>query len=123
MVRQDATLKQALDLVSTASGSYFPVVDEQGQLVGIFSLSDVRRIFLETGVHQLVIVRDFMVDHVATVTPEQNLDQALRALNQYSIHEIPVVDAADPRRVLTMLTRNNIGAAYHRRLGELKRPS
>lgn len=123
MVRQDATLKQALDLVSTASGSYFPVVDEQGRLVGIFSLSDVRRIFLETGVHQLVIVRDFMVDHVATVTPEQNLDQALRALNQYSIHEIPVVDAADPRRVLTMLTRNNIGAAYHRRLGELKRPS
>jgi CIC family chloride channel protein len=120
-VDQNSTLKKALDLVSTASGSYFPVVDSAGLLVGIFSLSDIRRIFLETGVHNLVIVKDFMIDNVATVTPEQNLNEALRKLNEFSIHEIPVVDAANPRRVLTMLTRNNIGAAYHRRLRELKR--
>jgi chloride channel protein, CIC family len=120
-VEQDTTLKRALDLVSTASGSYFPVVDGNGLLVGIFSLSDIRRIFLETDVHNLVIVKDFMVDSVATVTADQNLNEALRRLNEYSIHEIPVVSAENPRQVLTMLTRNNIGAAYHRRLRELKR--
>ena len=48
---------------------------------------------------------------------------ALRKLNERSVHEIPVVDALEPRRVVTMLTRNNLGAAYHRHLRELRRRS
>lgn len=114
----NATLRKALDLVSKAQGSYFPVVDSEGLMVGIFSLSDVRRIFLETDVHDIVIVRDFMVDRVATVTPNDSLDSALRTLNELSVHEVPVVDAKEPRKVLAMLTRNQVGAAYHQRLRE-----
>ncbi|MBI1382477.1 MAG: CBS domain-containing protein [Planctomycetaceae bacterium] len=114
----NATLRKALDLVSKAQGSYFPVVDSEGLMVGIFSLSDVRRIFLETDVHDIVIVRDFMVDRVATVTPNDSLDSALRTLNELSVHEVPVVDTKEPRKVLAMLTRNQVGAAYHQRLRE-----
>ena len=61
----------------------------------------------------LVIVRDFMVEEVATVKPEDSLDDALRLMNQYTIHEMPVVSAADPRHVVALLTRNNLAAAYH----------
>lgn len=114
----NATLRKALDLVSKAQGSYFPVVDSEGLMVGIFSLSDVRRIFLETDVHDIVIVRDFMVDRVATVNPNDSLDSALRTLNELSVHEVPVVDTKEPRKVLAMLTRNQVGAAYHQRLRE-----
>lgn len=122
-VSQNATLRKALTTVSTASCSYFPVVDGEDRLVGIFSLSDVRRIFLTTGVEDLVIVRDFMVDRVATVCPEDSLDAALRKLNELAIHEIPVVDAPEGRHVVAMLSRNNIGAAYHKRLAELRQAS
>jgi CIC family chloride channel protein len=121
LVHQDVTLRAALDLVSTSAASYFPVVDDQRRLVGIFSLSDIRRIFLEVGVHDLVLVRDFMVDQVVVATLDEGLDSALRKLNQLSVGELPVVDAQDPRRVLLMLTRNQLGAAYHRRLAELRR--
>jgi CIC family chloride channel protein len=119
-VAQDATLREALAIVSTAYGSYFPVVDERGELTGIFSLSDVRRIFLETDVHDIVIVKDFMVDHVVRVKREDTLDHALRAMNELAVHAIPVVDSTDDRRVVGMLTRTSIGAAYHRRLQELR---
>ena len=40
---------RALDIVSEADGYYFPVVDSDGRMVGIFSLSDVRRIFRHNG--------------------------------------------------------------------------
>jgi CIC family chloride channel protein len=120
LVSQSATLRQALGVVSTAQGSYFPVVDEQGALTGIFSLSDVRRIFLETDVHDMVIVKDFMADHVVRVTREDTLDHALRAMNELAVHALPVVDSNDSQRVVGMLTRTSIGASYHRRLQELR---
>jgi len=121
LVSANTTLRRALDIVSTAQCTYFPVVDADENLVGIFSLTDIRRIFREVGIEDVVIVRDFMVDRVVTVQPDDPLDEALRRLNEYSIHELPVVHANNPRRVLTMLSRNNLGAAYHRRLRELKR--
>lgn len=120
-VSQNATLRKALELVATASSTYFPVVDSEDRMVGIFSLSDIRRIFGETDVQDLVIVRDFMVENVATVKAGDSLNDALQLMNQYSIHQIPVVSDADPRHVIGMLTRNNLGAAYHQRLRDLRR--
>ena len=119
-ITENTTLRRALDIVSGAQGDYFPVVDEEGQLVGIFSLSDVRRIFQETTVADLVIVRDFMVDDVVTTSPSEDLNEALFKLNENGLHEIPVVADEDPRQVVAMLTRNNLGAAYHKRLHALK---
>ena len=107
-------------MVAGESASYFPVVDGDQRLVGIFSLSDIRRIFQEVDVQDLVIVRDFMVEDVATVKAEDNLDKTLRIMNQLTIHEIPVVSAADPKHVIALLTRNNLAAAYHQRLRELR---
>lgn len=120
MVSQNSTLRRALEVVAGENASYFPVVDNDKRLVGIFSLSDIRRIFQEVNVQDLVIVRDFMVEEVATVKPEDSLDEALRLMNQYTIHEMPVVSAADPRHVVALLTRNNLAAAYHQRLRDLR---
>ena len=70
-----------------------------------------------------MIVGDFMVDNVVTTRPDENLNEALLSLNEYGLHEIPVVDVDDPRKVVAMLTRNNLGAAYHKRLDALRRES
>ncbi len=121
LVSENTTLRRALDIVSDAEGYYFPVVDAEQRLVGIFSLSDVRRIFKEMEVADIVIVRDFMVEKVVTTTPDDDLSVALARLNEYGLHEIPVVDSDDPTRVVAMLTRNNLGAAYSKRLHALKR--
>jgi len=41
-------------------------------------------------------------------------------LNEHGLHEIPVVSDEDPGQVVAMLTRNTLGAAYHKRLHALK---
>jgi CIC family chloride channel protein len=120
LVHENTTLRGALKVVSTASGNYFPVVDDDELMVGIFSLTDIRRIFHATEVADLVIVRDFMVENVITTRPDATLSEALRELTEHGLHELPVVATDDPRRVLAMLTRNNLGAAYHRRMHALR---
>ncbi len=52
--------------------------------------------------------------------PGEDLNMALQRLNEYGLHEIPVVDSEEPSRVLAMLTRNNLGAAYSKRFQELR---
>ena len=121
LISENTTLRKALKTVSTANGYYFPVVDAEEHLVGIFSLSDVRRIFHELEVADLVIVRDFMVDNVVTTHAGASLNEALQLLNEHGLHELPIVADDDPRRVLAMLSRNRLGAAYHRKLHALKR--
>ncbi|MFT5289064.1 MAG: CIC family chloride channel protein [Planctomycetota bacterium] len=121
LVSENTTLRKALEIVSTTHCSYFPVVNREEQLVGIFSLTDMRRLFQETGVADLVIVRDFMVDNVVTIRPEESLNDALRILNEHGLHELPIVSSEDERHVLGMLSRNRLGAAYHRRLHTLKK--
>jgi len=121
VIADTTTLRRALEIVYTSPGNYFPVVDGDDRLVGIFSLSDVRRIFQQMEVADLVIVRDFMVDRIVTTTPDEDLNVALQKLNERGLHEIPVVDPTDPGKVLAMLTRNNLGAAYHRKLQAFKR--
>ncbi|MEM7305412.1 MAG: chloride channel protein [Planctomycetota bacterium] len=121
LVSENTTLRRALEIVAASRSTYFPVVDKEERLVGIFGLTDIRRIFQEEEIADLVIVRDFMVEDVVTVTPEHTLDEALQRLNERAIAQLPVVDAENPRRVVGMLSRNNLGAAYHTKLRELQR--
>lgn len=121
LINQNTTLREVLRIVSRANESYFPVVDDEDHLVGIFSLTDLRRIYLEEVVEHLVIVRDFMVDAVVTTHMSENLDEVLRRMTAHNINAIPVVAEDDPRIILALMERNAFGRAYDQRLRGLKR--
>ncbi len=115
------TLRRVLDYVADAKESYFPVVDDDDHLVGIFSLTDLRRIYRENVVEDMVIVRDFMIEGVITATMDDDLHVVLRRLTKHSINTIPIVEGeGGERRVIALLERNEIGRAYDRRLAELR---
>ena len=88
--------------------------------MGIFSLTDLRRIFLEDEVGDFVIVGDFMTDQVVTVTLEDSLHDVQRLMTRRSVSAIPVVDTHKGRQVLALLERNSIGRAYAEELKRLK---
>lgn len=120
LIQADTTLREVLRIVSRANASYFPVVDRDERLVGIFSLNDLRRIYLEDVVEDLVIVRDFMQENVTTTVLTENLDEVLRRMTQANINSIPIVDGEDAGRILGLMERNEFGRAYDRKLRELK---
>ncbi|MDP6989295.1 MAG: chloride channel protein [Planctomycetota bacterium] len=120
LIHQDTTLRRVLHTVSDAKESYFPVVDDDGLLVGIFSLTDLRRIYLEDVAQDVVIVRDFMIERVVTARMDDSLDEVVRNMTAHNINAIPIVEGEEGTRVLALMERNDLSRAYSRRLQELR---
>jgi CIC family chloride channel protein len=120
LIREDMPLPKVLERVARSKEAYFPVVDADDQLVGIFSLHDVRSALLGNGAGSLVLASDVATWPVSTVTPDDNLHTALKLFTQRQIEELPVVNRDNPRQVICMLRRGEVIAAYDTRLNELR---
>ena len=115
-VKESASLDELVHLLAETSQQYFPVVDEDGAMVGIFSADDVRAYLFDEIIWRLAVARDVMKSNVVSVTPEDDLNTALQRLTSLNIDELPVVDPADPGRLLGMLSRRETIAFYNRRV-------
>jgi CIC family chloride channel protein len=104
---------EIMKFVVHSNQSNFPVVGGAGELKGILSLTDLRRVMLEKDIHQLVVAKDLATLGVLTVTPEDNLNTALKKMTQAEIRELPVVTQEDRHRVVSMLSRKDIIRTYH----------
>lgn len=108
--------------VSATADSFFVVHDQAGELVGIVSLSNVRSVVAEQEFLDIVLVNDAMWPF-KSLTPDTDLRTALRASLQWRYDHLPVVDPREPKKVLGMLSQQQIFEAYNaeilrRRLGD-----
>lgn len=119
-IPETATLRQILARVADSEVDAFPVVDASGRLCGMILLRDLRAAFHETASDALVIARDLATEQVLTVTATDDLNRALRALTLRNVDEIPVIDSEDSRRVVGLVSRRDLIAAYDERVRELR---
>jgi len=120
MVSEDMPLPKVLELVANSSDSYFAVVDKDQRLVGMFSLHDIRSALVGNGAGALIVAADLAMTDVPTVTPEDNLLKAMRLFTQKGVEALPVVDPEDPCRIICMLRREEVIAAYDREMAALR---
>jgi len=120
LVPEGMPLEKILQLAATSRNAYFPVVDSNQRLTGVFSLRDLRTALTGDGGGPLVVAADLATYPVLTVTPEDDLHTALRRFTQKNIDDIPVVDPEDPGRIVGMLSRKDLIAAYHNRTTALR---
>jgi CIC family chloride channel protein len=99
---------------------YFPVVDHDGKIVGIFTDDDVRTYLYDDVLWELVVARDIMVTDFVSVSPEDDLDTAMRAFTFLNLDELPVIAPDSPGKLLGMLRRREAIAAYNHRVMEHK---
>ena len=119
-IREDMPLPEILRIVADSDASYFPVVDRNDELVGFFSIHDTRAALLGDGGGALVLASDLARQPVPTVTPDDNLHTALKIYTAREVHEIPVVSPDDPRKVICMLPRGDVIAAYDHQMSRLQ---
>lgn len=101
-ISPDLTVDELVDALLVHNVRCFPVV-ENGRLVGIVTLTDVRHVPRhEWSSHH---VRDLMTprERLITASPDDDLERVLRLMAGHEIHQIPVVDDS---RLLGLLTRN-----------------
>lgn len=119
-VPEAMTLAEIVKLLSRTNQHYYPVVDDEGRMVGIFSSDDVRRFIYDETIWQLADASDVMVSKFLSVTPDDDLNVALQRFTAVNLDELPVLDPKSRGRLLGMLRRKETIAFYNRRLLESK---
>jgi len=64
----------------------------------------------------LAVARDVMVTDIVSVTPEDDLNTALRRFTSLNLDELPVLDPHDSGKLLGMLRRKETIAFYNRQV-------
>jgi CBS domain-containing protein len=103
-VRQDADFQKALALMQEKKLRRLPVVDDDGQLVGII----VERDLLVAAMRYLqsrVEVGDLMTRNVVTVGPDADLNEVARTMLERKIGGLPVVEHG---RLVGIVTESDI---------------
>lgn len=118
-----ASLGEILHRVDRTHQNYFPVLNEDGEMIRIFSLNDVRPYFYAEMEWEQLKASDLGTDEVVTVSGRDSLSRAIRRLTERNIDAIPVVAVDAPRRVVGLLRRKELVDAYHRRLESLAEES
>ncbi len=116
LVPESMPLENILHVVAETQQHYFPVLDAQRNLVGIFSADDVRSYVYDQTIWNLTVASDIMVTRVVTVTPDDDLNSALRRFTSMNLEELPVVAPENRSKLLGMLRHKDLIAAYNRRL-------
>lgn len=121
LVHEGTSLNEIVHLLAETSQRYFPVVDENERMLGIFSAEDVRTYLYDDTIWEIANARDVMTTRVITLTPADDLNEALTRFTATNIDELPVVSPDDPQRILGVIRRKETISAYNRRRLEHKK--
>ncbi|MZG52617.1 MAG: chloride channel protein [Nitrospinae bacterium] len=106
--------RKILETISYSKNFYFPVVNDKGEMSGILSFHMVREMIFEEDLGDLVVANDLSVKPVKSLTPDNNLNQAMELFAQLDVEQLPVVHNNDIKRVIGMVNRGEVVAAYNR---------
>ncbi|GIW90272.1 MAG: chloride channel protein [Pirellulaceae bacterium] len=107
-------LADVMQVLTTTQQHVFPVVDGNGQIVGIFSADDVRSYIYDQTVWPLAVAADIMRSPAVVLEQDEDLNSALGKFIAINVDELPVVDRQG--RLVGMLRHKDLISAYNRRL-------
>ena len=100
---QPLTLTDRLSLVLerfvSGKNLAYPVVDTEGKLAGMLTLTHLREILLESDCWDWMVVADVLVDAKEKVLESTPLKEALQTMTDFGLEQLPVVAAADGKAV------------------------
>ncbi len=109
----DSPLDGLTEMFLRANRNAFPVLDEGGGLVGVVSLTDVRRAVESQEDVSDMVVGDIMTRKLVIAHPDESLNAALQRMAPRDLSRLPVVAREDPTRLLGVVRRNDVVRAYN----------
>jgi CIC family chloride channel protein len=100
---------------------YFPVMDEDNRMVGIFSSTDIRGVLFSPEIEHLVVMQDIAKSEVVTATLTEDLNSVLQKFTFQNIDSLPVVQEDDRGVLMGMLSRRDVIAFYNRQIQRLRK--
>jgi len=113
-IPENMTLGQFADFIASNRHTNFPLLDGNGEMSGIISVQDFMGVVFEKELMDLVVVKELATLDVITVTPDDNLDQAMKKIGFRNIEQLPVVIYEGSRKLVGIVSRRDMVTAYNR---------
>lgn len=106
------SLSEALQVFQETEEHASPVLDEEGRLVGIVTISDIEHAAVDVATE--TVVGDACTRNLVYAFQEEPVTRALSRAGKAGVHRMPVVRAADRSQLVGMLTSADLVLAYNR---------
>ena len=120
LIPQDMLFVEFKRYFAKTKQHYFPVMDQNGRLNGIFSSTDIRGVLFSSEIENLVVMKDIATSDIILTTPEEDLNTVLQKFTTKNIDSLPVVEPDDHGILIGMLTRRDVISFYNERIQEIK---
>jgi CBS domain-containing protein len=95
-----------LDFMAKHHHTGYPVVDENGDFIGIVALDDVTKVEKEK--RGEVLIRDIVQKNLVVIFPEELALSAFKKMRISNVSRIAVVDATNPKKIVGVLTQTDL---------------
>jgi CIC family chloride channel protein len=113
-VGENTLLDEIIYIMVKYGQFYLPVLNKAGEMLGIVSIQDVRPALFEDRTKRVVTAKQIATEDLITLKPGDDLNTAMAKFTLKDIDELPVVDEFNPKRIVAMLRRKDIMAAYNK---------
>src|SRR5262249_60304737 len=121
MIPRTTPLSEIVKAFLTTRSLYLYVGDEEGRLLGVVDLHDIKEQFPEREIGTVVIAED-LVTEIPCVTPSESLTSVNEKLWFRDLGHLPVVDSLENKRFLGIVTRRGLLGAIDRGVPQRSRP-
>jgi CIC family chloride channel protein len=111
-INKNVSAAALADLFLQTNQHAFPVLDDEGKLYGIVSLSDYRRACQGNTPLEDLTVQEIATAHPIVAFPDESMQVVMQRMAPRDLSRIPVVSREDQRELLGVIRRNDIVRAY-----------
>ena len=113
-----APYREILRVIATSDQLVFPVLREDGTLLGALTFQALRRFLDAVELEDLVVAADVASEEIPVLTIDDRLERAMTLFAEHDLEELPVVENLASRKFAGLLTRRQVLAARARVLAE-----
>mgnify|MGYP002827805740 CR=1 FL=1 len=113
-VREHTPLGEMVGLIRHGNMHDFPVIDHEGQFLGMIWFHDIREVMLEDDMYALLIAEDVLGDAPPVLRTQSSLADALLQFTLNDADSLPIFQSG--RKLAGVITRSDLMRCYEREL-------
>ncbi|PLX67164.1 MAG: chloride channel protein [Denitrovibrio sp.] len=113
-IREDMGFDAVLHFIPKTKHNNFPVIKDDGTLVGILLFEEIREFVFEEGLEDIVVAGEVCEREVPTILPSSSLADAIESIGFKNVELLPVVDEEDNTKLVGIITRRDIISTYNK---------
>ncbi|MFH0762347.1 MAG: cation:proton antiporter [Candidatus Omnitrophota bacterium] len=114
-------LSKILEIFSKSPNLYYPVIDQEKNLLGIITVDNIKNIFNETSLSSFLLADDLMEPVIAKVRPETPMKEVQELLDRHNLECLPV--AGEDNKLAGFIERRGLDKAISTKIIELREKS